>query len=62
MPNIIVALNREIARVATLLQKLTPEARDDAKREIRLAQEWMRQNSLGDMQESLAELSEIRGL
>jgi len=62
MPNIIVALNREIARVAALLQKLTPEARDDAEREIRLAQEWMRQNSLGDMQESLAELSEIRAL
>jgi hypothetical protein len=48
--------------VAALLQKLTPEARDDAEREIRLAQEWMRQNSLGDMQESLAELSEIRAL
>ena len=62
MPNIIVSLNREIARVAALLQKLTPEARDDAKREIRLAQEWMRQNSLGGMQESLAELSEIRAL
>ena len=59
MPNIIVSLTQEMARVRALLPRLDPIRLHEAQTVLRFAGEHMAMNSLEGMQESLDDLREF---
>lgn len=60
MPNIVVELRTEMARVSALLEKFDDVKRGDAQRSIRFAELALQQSALNDMYESLDELREFK--
>lgn len=61
MPNVIVELTREIARVKALLPSLGPTQIPLAERELRLADVAMASNSFENMRESIDALRYFTG-
>lgn len=59
-PNIIVQVQREIARVNALSAKLDPVQRDMASRSIRFAELAMKECAIANLYESLDELKEFK--
>ena len=60
MPNIIVSLNREMARVRALLPKLSPTRRREIEFILSFADVHMALNSFDGMQDSLADLEAVQ--
>lgn len=58
--NIIVQVQREIARVNALIPKLDPVQRDMAARSIRFAELAMKECAIANLYESLDELKEFK--
>lgn len=59
MPNIIVSLTQEMARVHALIPHLDPVRRGEAQAALRFAETYMAMNSLEGMTESLDDLGEF---
>jgi hypothetical protein len=59
MPNIIVSLTQEMARVRALLPLLEPIRHHEAEKALRFAADYMALNSLDGMLVSLADLKEF---
>jgi hypothetical protein len=59
VPNIIVSLTQEMARVHALIPRLDPDRRSEAQTALRFAETSMATNSLEGMTESLSDLREF---
>lgn len=59
MPNIIVSLTQEMARVHALIPRLDPVRRVDAQNTLRQAEANLAMNSLEGMKESLDDLGDF---
>jgi hypothetical protein len=61
LPNIIIDLHGEIARVESLLPKLSAGKLREAEQALRCAREFMAMNQYEGMREALDDLREVKG-